>query len=444
MTARRDKRNIFVLGYDEAHSTDLLQIRDAERFLFHPLLHSSEVIHQDNYFIDEKLGKARDILNSFEGSIDAIICHWDFPATSMAAILCEEYGLKSPSLEAVLKCSHKFWSRLEQQKVVPENTPAFCAVDPFDDQAEDKLSLEYPFWLKPIKGYGSMLGFRINDAHDFKRALAIVRDKIRRIGDPFNTILDRIDLPAAVVGVNGNYLIAEQFIHGIEIAPEGSVQNGNFTIHGVIDMVRDKNHKSFLRYEYPSQSPPKIQQRAINIAEKVLGQIGFDNGCFNMEFFWDRETDDLWIVEINPRISQSHSYQFEKVNGMSNHEVAIHVALGDKAHLRHGDGPYKHAAKFLLRHYTQQDALVERAPSRADMEQLKALQPDTDVEIRVKQGQRLSTLCDQDPYSYMLAEIEVAAQTTHEMLEKYHQAVALLPFEFRAVNGSKQEESGQT
>jgi biotin carboxylase len=427
------KRNIFVLGYDERHSADLLQIPSVNEFCFHPLLRSEEVVFQDNYHIDEKLDKARKILRNFDGNIDAIVCHWDFPATSMTAILCQEFGLLSPSLEAILKCSHKYWSRLEQQKIVPENTPAFCAVDSFDNNALDSVTLDYPFWIKPIKGYGSTLGFRINNSHDFSRALTIIRKKIRRIGDPFNTILARAELPPEVASVNGNYLIAEQFIHGLEIAPEGSVQHGVFRTHGMIDMVRDKNHKSFLRYEYPSQAPREIQDRAIEIAEKTLKQVGFDNGCFNMEFFWDENTDNIWIIEINPRISQSHSYQFEKVDGMSNHEVVVHVALGDEPHFEHGKGPYKHAAKFLLRYYSQQDAVVKQTPGEDALSHLASLQPDTDVLIKVRENQRLSSLRDQDAYSYVVAEIKVAAQTTHKMLEKYHQAIDLLPFEFEPV-----------
>lgn len=433
MESSPGRKNIFVFGYDERHSADLFQIPDIERFEFHPLLRSEEVVYQDNYVIDEKLDKARDILRNFDGPVDGIVCHWDFPATSMTAILCEEFGLLSPSLEAILKCSHKFWSRTEQKRVVPENTPGFCAIDPFDDNALESVTLEYPFWIKPIKGYGSTLGFRINEDADFKQAIGIIRKKIRRIGDPFNTILARVDLPPDVESVNGNYLIAEQLIHGIEIAPEGSMQHGSFHTHGVIDMVRDKNHKSFLRYEYPSQSPRAIQQRAIDIAEKTLRFIGFDNGCFNMEFFWDEETDDLWIIEINPRISQSHSYQFEKVDGMSNHEIAVHVATGDEPHFQHGNGPYKHAAKFLLRHYSQQDAIVENIPGKKELDQIRSLQPDTDIVINVKKGQRLSSLLDQDAYSYVLAHIHIAAQSTHEMLEKYHEAISILHFDLRSI-----------
>ncbi len=52
----------------------------------------------------------------------------------------EEFDLPGPSLEVILKCSHNYWSRFIQREVAPENTPAFCAVDPFDSDALDRNS----------------------------------------------------------------------------------------------------------------------------------------------------------------------------------------------------------------------------------------------------------------------------------------------------------------
>lgn len=427
------RKNVFVLGYDERHGVDILQIPDADRFSFHPLLRSEELVHQKDYAIEEKLAKARQILREFDGPVDAILWHWDFPVTSMAAVLCEEFNLPGPSLDAILKCSHKYWSRVIQQQVAPENTPGFCAVDPFDKDALDSITLDFPFWIKPIKGYGSTLGFRINNVHDFQQAMEIIRKRIRRLGDPFNEFLERVDLPDEIKGITGNHLIAEGFLTGLEIAPEGSIQNGVYHAHGVIDMVRDRNHKSFLRYEYPSCAPRNVQARAVQLAEKVLKKIGLDNGCFNMEFFWNEKTDNLWIIEINPRISQSHSYQFEMVDGMSNHEIAVHVALGDQPKFVYGKGPYEHAAKFLFRHYIREDAVATRVPTESELRKIQSLHPDIRVVLNLEKGGRLSTLRDQDAYSYTLAEVCVAAHSTREMLEKYHQIVAMLQFEFSPV-----------
>ena len=287
-----DRKNIFILGHDAKHQQDVLDINDVCHVRIHSLLSSEELINLDSYDIDGMLDKARAILNKFD-RVDGIVCHWDFPVTSIHSILCAEYQLPAPSLASLLKCDHKYWSRLEQQKAVPENTPAFCAVDPFDDQALDKVTLDFPFWIKPVKGYSSMLGFRIDNATDFQNAMKETRSAIKTLGDPFNRILHLVELPGELENIDGNTMIAEQYITGMEFAPEGYVQDGECHVHGLIDMVIGENGRSFERYEYPSIAPEPVQKRAIDVCGRVMKQIGFDNGCFNIEFFWNKKTDRL-------------------------------------------------------------------------------------------------------------------------------------------------------
>ncbi|MDX1604572.1 MAG: ATP-grasp domain-containing protein [Candidatus Competibacterales bacterium] len=423
-----------MLGLDEVHAQNLRTIPDADRFRFHELLHADEIVYLEEYDIDAKLDEARRILDKADGTIDAVIGHWDFPVTSMVPILCREYSLISPTLTSVLTCTHKYWSRLEQQKAAPEATPKFCAVDPFDDRAPDRIELDYPFWIKPVKGYASILGFYIAGREDLDKALAQARQEIRRLGEPFTRFLERVERPREIHEVDGNHMIAEEIIGGRELAPEGYVQNGQFHAHGMIDMVRGRNRKSFQRYQYPSRMPRRVQERAVEISRKVLQQIGFDNGCFNIEFFWDEGRDRLSIIEINPRASQSHADLFRKVDGMSNHDVAVHVALGEDPRFERGGGRFRHAAKCLYRRYDRDDAVVTHVPTQKELQKLRRRQPETVATIDLKKGMRLSELKDQDPYSYVLAELSIGAMSRKELLAKFREAQELLPFEFEPVN----------
>lgn len=434
-----EPRNVFLLGCDRVHARHLQEISDAERFRFHALLYAEDLIYLEHYDFEALLDEAREVLRSFGGRVDAIINHWDFPAASMHAILCAEWRLPGPTLEAVTKCSHKYWSRVEQRKAAPASTPDFCAVDPFDDDALDRVTLELPFWVKPVKAYGSALGFKIETPEDFQRAMEAARGEIRRLGEPVNAILRHLDLPPEIAGVDGNHMVAEQLVDGTEFAPEGFVQGGRLQVHGLIDDVRGRNRSSFLANEYPSRAPRAVQERTIEISERVLRQIGFDDGCFNVEFFWDRPADRLWIVEINPRLSQSHSDLFTKVDGMSNHEVAVHIGLGEPPDFRHGAGPHECAAKFYHRRYDKTDAIATRVPTDADVARLRERQPDTLVVLKIEQGQRLSELLDEDPYSYVLAEIMIGAADHDELLQRYDEAASLLPFEFEPVAGAAQQ-----
>src|SRR5690625_6073998 len=67
-----------------------------------------------------------------------------------------------------------------------------------------------------------------------------------------------------------------------------------------------------------------------NIADRFLTHIEYDNAPFNVEFFWDPETDHIWLLEVNTRISESHTDLFLKVDGASHHEVATDLSLGER------------------------------------------------------------------------------------------------------------------
>ncbi|MDQ2075305.1 acetyl-CoA carboxylase biotin carboxylase subunit family protein [Marinimicrobium sp. ABcell2] len=427
--SKQRSKNIFVLYLDDEHLQDLEAIPNREDVVFHGLLPAGERTRSEDFDVDAALDKAERQLRDFDEPIDAIIGYWDFPVTAMAAILCEKFGLPSPSLEAVLKCAHKYWSRVEQKKIVPEFTPNFCAVNPFSNDPFSEITLRFPFWIKPVCSYSSMLGFKINNRREFDRAMDISRKSIRRIGAPFNKILSRIDA-SELNGIDGTYMVAEEFMPGIEIAPEGYIKNGEVHIHGVVDMIRAANHKSFQAYRYPSTRARRIQERCNNATAKLLTGIGYNNGCFNVEFFWNQDNDQIRIIEVNPRVSQSHSKLMAHVDGMSNYEVAIHVGAGDEPHFEHGGGPFNIAAKFMYRRFDVEDARCVRAPNERDLARLHEQQPETSVTIAVHEGDRLEDVADRDSYSWVLAELVIAGHNVSEINQKFDEAKDFLPFEF--------------
>lgn len=120
------KIDVFVVGLDDANLRTLRDVPEPVRYEFHGLLTVPEIQHGEIPIVD-RLDKARRELEAFDGEIGAIIGYWDFPVTSIVPILCAEYNLPSAPLEAVLKCEHKYWSRLEQQKAT-DGVPPFGLV----------------------------------------------------------------------------------------------------------------------------------------------------------------------------------------------------------------------------------------------------------------------------------------------------------------------------
>lgn len=421
-------KNIFVVGLDEFNLVKLESLKRVTDYNFHSLLRYEEIRGVKTYSLQELLAKAQAQLQAFQGSVDAIVGYFDFPISDMVPMLCRERGLTVASLESVVKCEHKYWSRLEQKAAIPDHIPQFDLFDPFDDKALDKIALNYPFWIKPIKSFRSFLAFQINSDRDFHHCVAIIRDQIDKISEPFNDLLEYLDLPQEIASIPGQYCIAEQMISGQQCTLEGYVFHGEVHIYGVVDSMRYPNSSTFSRYQYPSHLPESAQREMADIVERLVTRIGYDNAPFNVEFFYDEEQNKAWFLEINPRISQSHGDLFEKVDGMPHHKIMIDLALGNQPEFPHRQGKYQWAAKFLERRF--QDELVVKVPSQEDIQALQEQFPDTLVEILVKPGMRLSQLANQDSYSYEVADLLLGANSPQELLTKHQQCWEALPFEF--------------
>lgn len=422
-------KNIFVLGLTDFQAGELETVRGAGDYRFHGLLGYEELVQTEDIDFPGLLEAARRRLREFEGPVDAIISHWDFPTSVIGPILACEHGIAAPSLESVLKCEHKYWSRLEQQASIPECVPAFASFDPFDDDALAGIGIPFPFWVKPVKAHSSNLGFEIRSEADFQEAVAEIRAEIEQVGDAFNDVLQMVDLPAKLGAAGGNTCLAEQFVTGTQAAPEGSMFHGTYSVHGVFDMHKDAQGTSFERLDYPAGSiPASVQQRMIDLSERYLRHVGFDNGCFNAEFMWDRDGDQLWLIEVNTRISQSHSDLFAKVDGVSNHEVAIDIALGVQPDMPHGQGEFAVASQCMVFH--DEDAIVTRVPGKEDIARLEREIPGAELTVQVRVGDRLSETPNQDSYRYIVGILYLGARDRDELVERYDAAVASLPFEF--------------
>ncbi len=426
------RKNIFVVGLNPFNRHGLESIRNAENYDYLPLLSSEDVLERDDYDIDGILKKAEETLNTYPNRIDGLIHYIDFPVSTIVPILCSRVGLPSASLESVLKCEHKYWSRVEQAKCIPEHVPAFRAFDPFDDNAIDKLGMVYPFWIKPIKSFSSYLGFKINSREDWDRAMPEIRNNIRRF-EAFDKVLEKIDLPPEIAGIGGTHCIAEAIIGGRQCTQEGFVHKGRVSVYGTVDSLRAPGMSSFTRYQYPSRLPVMVRKRMTKITERYMKHIGYDNAPFNVEYFWDANEDRIWFLEANTRISESHTELFYKVDGASHHEIAVDLSLGARPRLPYRDGDFGCAGKFFVRRYGP-DAKVTHVPTEEDVQRLKEKLPGTQVKIVAEEGKRLSELYDQDSYSYVLAILWLGASTPKQLDKRYEQAVELLPFEFADIN----------
>jgi hypothetical protein len=429
------QKNVFVIGLDELHRDLFEALPAAAECSFHPLLGGEppNPLHIPPRVL---LERARAELDAFPGSVDGIAGYWDFPTSCIVPILCAERGLPSAPLEAVLRCEHKYWSRVLQREVIPQHVPGFCVVDPFDSRAAESIELDFPFWIKPVKSFNSYLGFYVGGPGDLEHALASIRTGIGSLAEPFDYVLSMIELPPKIKPVTGAHCIAEQIISaGRQCTVEGWGFRGEYQVYGVIDSIRHPGRSTFARYQYPSSLPAEVQQQMAEISCRVMRHLGYDGSHFNIEYFWDPDTGRIWLLEINSRISQSHSELFAKVDGAANHAVLVDLALGRRPDLPYREGPFRCAAKFYERAF--QDGVVRSVPSRERIKEIEGRFPGAAVHVRVRPGTRLSDLGRQESYSYELAWIYMGAADEENLLADHDELVEMLDIELEPVAGQE-------
>lgn len=417
--------NVFVLGLDLLNFESLLSLDEGYRF--HRLLSIEDLQQGQEIPFAELLEQATRQLESFDDSIDAIVGYWDFPISSMVPILAERFGLPGAPLPSVVKCEHKYWARLEQQEVTDAH-PRFTLVNPDDDAEFEQLDLRPPYWIKPVKAFSSELAFRIDTLADLRVHLREVRDNLARIAAPFEDVLSRLELPPEIAEVGARMCVAEEAASGEQVTVEGFRAEADepVVVYGVVDSVPHPQVRSFERFQYPSQVPDAVQKRMIDVSDRVVRQMGLAWSTFNIEFFWDPDSDALTILEINPRHSQSHAKLFEYVDGVANHKHMVDLGLGRRPEVTDTTGPYALAAKWFVRHLT--DGVVTRSPTAEEVTAAERAVPGTAVHLIARQGTRLSEMPDQDSYSYKLADVYVGADDEIELRAKYQQCLEMLPF----------------
>ncbi len=424
-------KHIFVIGLDDAHLEELKSVRGAAEYAFHGLVPYETIVLPRSYPMEEIMGVARRTLEAAP-AVDAIIGHWDFPTTSMLPILRREWGLPTPTLESVLYCENKYWNRLACEQAVPECTPLFQGIDPFNPDPLAALVLEYPFWLKPSVAFSSYLGYRIDGGTQFEEAIATIREKIGLFADPFDYVVRQAPHPERLPQVGtGSTCLAEGIIGGELCTLEGYVYDGEVVVYAILDSLRGSNQVSFLSYQYPSKLPPGVQARMEAAADRLLRHIGLDWTPFNMEFFWHRESDKVWLLEVNPRISKSHCPIFRLATGASHHEVAIDIALGRRPDFPRAEGSYPMAAKFMPRVYG--DAEVTRVPSEDELAAVHRIYPEVTIQLHIEEGMRLSDLKAQDSYSFEIADIFLGGADEQALHDKFREIMRYLDIRFSDV-----------
>lgn len=357
--------------------------------------------------------------------IEGVTSGVGYPGMPVASIVAERLGLTGVKVERVLRCEHKYYSRLSQQTLLPASTPPFRIVPPESlDATGQAFDLPFPLFLKPVKSCFSINARRVASLSELRR---IARESLMPEGflRPFNDLLRA----HTNYEFDASCLLAESLLEGVQVSLEGYVFKGEVRTLGIIDAVMFPGTISFERFVYPSRLPAEAQARMRRVAETFINGIGYDNALFNMELMYNPATGEIHIIEVNPKIASQFPDLFEKVDGTSSYAPLLQIALGETPTFRHGHGAFKLAASCVLRDF--QDRRVVSVPTTEQIAELTRQFPDARIEISVAPGQLLSDIM-QDGKSFRYGLINIGANSEAELNAKLESCRKALRFEFTA------------
>ena len=153
----------------------------------------------------------------------------------------------------------------------------------------------------------------------------------------------------------------------------------------------------------------------------------FEFGLFNIEMFYNPETGDAKIIEINPRISYQFADLYEKVDGFNMYDLLISLALGESPSFGRGKGDYRNSASFVLR--TFQGRRLQASPDREHVQRLRRQFEDARLMLY---GQRGCSFAREMRMvgSFRYAVINMGAASPQDLFRRFKSARDQLPFHF--------------
>ncbi|MCC6980779.1 MAG: ATP-grasp domain-containing protein [Candidatus Melainabacteria bacterium] len=365
------------------------------------------------------------VQNHYDDSLAGITSGVGYPGMSATAVLTERLGLPGPKPAPILLCEHKYYSRVEQAKIVPSAAPKFHLIDPKDLSSIDKIST-YPGFLKPVKSCMSKNAFQIKDKSELrKHAEEALLPELFIL--PFNDLVHNF----TDWELNANYLLYEELLEGKQVSLEGFVYKGEVTIMGIIDAIMFPNTFSFKRFQYPSRLPQDVLWRMEQIAAAFIRGIGYNNAMFNMELIYNPNSDTVHIIEVNPKIASQFPDLFEKVDGSNTYEVMMRIALGMDPGFIRRQGKFKIAASCVLR--TFDDKLVKKIPDQENIKDVEMKFPGSMVQVIATQGKKLSEQL-QDAHSFRYGLINMGADSEDELVRDFEKAADMLNYQLEPVH----------
>jgi biotin carboxylase len=264
-------------------------------------------------FADPAAAAARAVAWSAERPLAAVVGVDDVTAPAAAAI-AERLGLRASAPAAVGATRDKYQMR-QCLAAAGVPVPRFRRIPLDEAPLRASRGVEYPCVLKPLGLSASRGVIRANNADQFIAAFERIR-----------ALLQRDDV--SVAGDAARYLLAEEYVPGLEVALEGLLTKGDLHTLALFDKPDPLEGPFFEEtiYVTPSRLPAGVQDTLRTTAAAACAALGLTEGPVHAEL---RLNDDgPWVLEVAARsIGGLCSRTLRFGTGMTLEEIILRHAL---------------------------------------------------------------------------------------------------------------------
>jgi biotin carboxylase len=235
--------------------------------------------------------------------------------TVAAAAIAERLGLRTNAVAAVTAARDKFQMR-QCLAAAGVPIPRFRRIALKDDPFLAARGVKFPCVLKPLALSASRGVIRANNVDHFIAAF-------RRIA----ALLGRDDVE--VSGDAAQFLLAEEYVPGLEVALEGLLVSGTLHTLALFDKPDPLEGPYFEEtiYVTPSRLPAAVQQAIERVAASACTALGLVEGPVHAELRFNDAGP--WVLEVAARsIGGLCSRTLRFGTGMSLEEIILRHALG--------------------------------------------------------------------------------------------------------------------
>jgi len=357
--------------------------------------------------------------------LSGVLSSDEYIGAIIAAAVAQRLGLPGNDPAAIITAQHKYYSRIAQRAAAPQQTPP-AALIPIHGAKPETLGIDFPFFVKPCKGTFSVFAAKVDDFAALKKHLnfnILERMAINRVARPYNELLRAFtDLEH-----DASYFCGEGLMVGDQVTVEGFAYEGDVQIMGIVDSIMFEGTNTFERFQYPSHLPAGVQDRMVELTSAVVRSLGIRHGQFNVELFYDRKTDTLGIIEINPRLSYQFADLYEFVDGSNTYDVLLDLTLGRKPSYASRAGEFSCCASFVMR--TFEGKKLRAVPDQAHIDAFNAEYTESTTKIYGKAGDSMKSEM-KALGSYRYAIVNIAAHSLLDLFAIQQDAIEKLPFEW--------------